>query len=117
MQQCTFYLSMAILISSVGFPRDCAGGLTHPRYPTMLWLTLVRKLNPKNPALQRISAPQDLMPILYVARIMVGTFSTDVWHVNNMNLLLAPLHVLSNWMQKVPIAGHGGEPLRVPRSD
>ena len=29
---------------------------------------------------------QDLMPILYVARIMVGTFSTDVWHVNNMTL-------------------------------
>ena len=26
------------------------------------------------------------MPILYVARIMVGTFSTDVWHVNNMTL-------------------------------
>lgn len=29
---------------------------------------------------------QDLMPILYVARIMVGMFSTDVWHVNNMTL-------------------------------
>ena len=29
---------------------------------------------------------QDLMPILHVARIMVGTFSTDVWHVNNMTL-------------------------------
>jgi hypothetical protein len=26
------------------------------------------------------------MPILHVARIMVGTFSTDVWHVNNMTL-------------------------------
>lgn len=67
MHQCTFHLSIAILISSVGFPRD-------------------------------------LMPILYVARIMVGTFSTDVWHINNMNLLLAPLHVLSNWMQKEPKA-------------
>lgn len=67
MHQCTFHLRIAILISSVGFPRD-------------------------------------LMPILHVARIMVGTFSTDVWHVNNMNLLLAPLHVLSNWMQKEPKA-------------
>lgn len=67
MHQCTFHLCIAILISSVGFPRD-------------------------------------LMPILHVARIMVGTFSTDVWHVNNMNLLLAPLHVLSNWMQKEPKA-------------
>jgi len=67
MQQCTFFMSISILISSVGFPRD-------------------------------------LMPILYVARIMVGMFSTDVWHVNNMNLLLAPLHVLSNWMQKEPKA-------------
>lgn len=65
----------------------------------MLWLSVLQAEPPK--AIEQIRVPQDLMPILYVARIMVGTFSTDVWHVNNMNLLLAPLHVLSNWMQKV----------------
>ena len=49
MEQCSFYLCIAVLLSSAGFPRD-------------------------------------LMPILYVARIMVGTFATDVRVVTKMQL-------------------------------
>lgn len=43
---------------------------------------------------------QELLPILYVARIMVGTFCMDGNLTNRINACLAPLYVCSNWMQE-----------------
>ena len=118
MQQCTFFMSISILISSVGFPRDSLvgfgiGGLPLPliKSPPRWWMGVIviegldygsmSLWHWVNPRCERSlyfrciffflldtlpSYWQDLMPILYVARIMVGMFSTDVWHVNNMNL-------------------------------
>jgi len=63
MQQFTLSTYLAILLSSVGFPRE-------------------------------------LMPILYVARIMLGSFGSDAQFSNMVNVLIAPLWVLSHWMQK-----------------
>ncbi|CAJ1348041.1 unnamed protein product [Effrenium voratum] len=62
MQRTVLSLSVAILLSSIGFPRE-------------------------------------LLPILYVARIMVGTFCMDGNLTNRINACLAPLYVCSNWMQ------------------
>eukprot|EP00439_Symbiodinium_sp_Y106_P037440 s4223_g4.t1 len=42
----------------------------------------------------------ELMPILYVARIMLGSFGSDAQFSNMVNVLIAPLWVLSHWMQK-----------------
>mmetsp|Transcript_22414 Transcript_22414/g.42287 ORF Transcript_22414/g.42287 Transcript_22414/m.42287 type:complete len:588 (-) Transcript_22414:69-1832(-) len=63
LQQFTLSTSLAILLSSIGFPRE-------------------------------------LLPILYVARIMLGTFSTDGQFCNKVNVSIAPLWVVSHWMQK-----------------
>lgn len=67
MQQFTLSTYLAILLSSVGFPRE-------------------------------------LMPILYVARIMLGSFGSDAQFSNMVNILIAPLWVLSHWMQKADAA-------------
>ena len=39
----------------------------------------------------RSSSPQELMPILYVARIMLGSFGSDAQFSNMVNVLIAPL--------------------------
>ena len=92
MQQFTLSTYLAILLSSVGFPREPGTCRCEVRKMD----SLEHAGTPKGPLICLLSRStlaclEELLPILYVARIMLGSFCTDARFSNMVNILIAPL--------------------------